>query len=47
MSIIGYGSKYQLYPYAATDWEAQQNRRVEINVLSLDGSVPVKENNGK
>lgn len=38
MSTIGHGAKFMLYPHAVSEWESQQNRRVEINVISLDGT---------
>jgi outer membrane protein OmpA-like peptidoglycan-associated protein len=35
LSKIGYGAKYMLYPYASSDELMEQNRRVEINVVSF------------
>jgi len=35
LSKIGYGAKYMLYPYAATDELMEKNRRVEINVIDF------------
>ena len=34
LSKIGYAAKYMLYPYASSDELMEQNRRVEINVIS-------------
>lgn len=34
LSKIGYGAKFMLYPYAMSDELMEQNRRVEINVIS-------------
>lgn len=35
LSKIGYGAKYMLYPNAASEELQEQNRRVEINVVSF------------
>ncbi|HRD40959.1 MAG TPA: OmpA family protein, partial [Bacteroidia bacterium] len=37
MSTIGFGADKMLYPNARTESEKAQNRRVEINVISLKG----------
>ncbi len=39
LSTIGFAGTYMLYPHPANEWQAQQNRRVEINVLSVDGQT--------
>jgi outer membrane protein OmpA-like peptidoglycan-associated protein len=36
MSKIGYGSKYMLFPNARSEQEMSKNRRVEINVISIE-----------
>ncbi len=36
MTTIGYGAKYMLYPRAAMEWEMSANRRVEINVITIE-----------
>ncbi|HTN18526.1 MAG TPA: OmpA family protein, partial [Chitinophagaceae bacterium] len=38
MSTIGYSSRFLLYPHATTDKEFSANRRVEINVISINGA---------
>jgi outer membrane protein OmpA-like peptidoglycan-associated protein len=36
MSTIGFSNKYMIYPNAVSEKEASANRRVEINVLSIN-----------
>ena len=36
MTTIGYGSQKMLFPNAANDREMEQNRRVEIKIISVD-----------
>jgi outer membrane protein OmpA-like peptidoglycan-associated protein len=39
MSTIGYSSRFLLYPHATTQEEFSANRRVEINVISINGAA--------
>ncbi|MEI6488064.1 MAG: OmpA family protein [Bacteroidota bacterium] len=36
MSTVGYGAKRMIYPQPMTEWEMAANRRVEINVVSIE-----------